>query len=207
MGTNNRRIATYDEEARREYLTGFRKRKAERRKNAETVRVEREKDERRQDRTAKRARLDELAGLRSKFVRDTPAASDEEDDEDDGVPRAGAGSKVERELTDDFSKKAFGADRVVVSTIIGGVGEDEEGEEVSDTEALLRELAAAHPAPARKPRSSTPHVAGAAGRAKSSSSKGKRKGGSSASNKKRHGLPNASGRKLKSGSGGKAARK
>ncbi|RYG44303.1 hypothetical protein EON67_11910, partial [archaeon] len=76
MGTNDRKIATYDEDARREYLTGFRKRKAERRKQAETVRAEREKGERRQDRAAKRARLDELAGLRSKFVRDAPTGEE-----------------------------------------------------------------------------------------------------------------------------------
>lgn len=50
MGRHNKLVVTYDEDARKEYLTGFRKRKAERRKVAQDRIKEMEKKARKEAR-------------------------------------------------------------------------------------------------------------------------------------------------------------
>jgi hypothetical protein len=138
--------ATYDEAARKDYLTGFKKRKDVRRKEAATQQEALAKEERRQARVE--ARRETLEANR--LLQHTLVLPDIFLPQRGGSGGGGGGAPAELKeeaFEDDFSRAAFGVGSVVVTTRLGGFGEEEGGaaaaaalaEESSDR---LRELAA-----------------------------------------------------------------
>ena len=128
----------YDEDARREYLTGFRKRKAERRVEALEKAREKEVAALKAMRSLKRKEASDFANghgangssLPRAWVKAGPDAKQNEEEEgSEEIDEPG----VERERTeyvDDFTRDAFGGEgAVVVTTALGWPGEEEDEEE------------------------------------------------------------------------------
>ena len=140
----------YDEDARREYLTVFRKRKAERRVEALEKAREKEQAALKALRSLKRKEASDFANghgangssLPRAWVKAGPDAAAENDDNNE---EGGGGNEeeidepgIERERTeyvDDFTRDAFGGEgAVVVTTALGWPGEEEEEEEEEEDE-------------------------------------------------------------------------
>lgn len=146
-------VVTYDEDARKEYLTGFRKRKQQRRKDAQDKIQQRLKDEKRAEKAEQRKAAREE--LTTTIEYDIP-----------GPLEADAGdAAATAEFADAFSKKAFGAQSVVVTTTLGAEGLEDGA---ADRMATLKALAMAH----RKTEERQKKKA-AAGRAKNREDNGK----------------------------------
>ena len=130
-------FATYDEDARREFLTGFKKRKDERRAKALMQESDMAKEARRQARAESRREAQEQLEYAN-------ALTSEVMPDDYGYADAvgGGGARDEAEFADDFSRAAFGASTVLVTTAEGWGDEEAEMslEKARDNE--LRELAA-----------------------------------------------------------------
>jgi len=138
----------YDEDARREYLTGFRKRKAERRVEALEKAREKELAALKAMRSLKRKEASDFANghgangssLPRAWVKAGPDAKQNEEVGEEGAEEIDEPG-VERERTeyvDDFTRDAFGGEgAVVVTTALGWPGEeeDEEEEEEEDDDA------------------------------------------------------------------------
>ena len=121
--------ATYDENARKEWLD-FRKRKNVRRKVAQAVNYEKERD------AAKQARLESRESSRAAAAAQTETII---------LPFTysnGGTDAAKEEYDDDFTKRAFGAGSVVVTTRMGGL-DGEAGQDLEfESREKLRELAA-----------------------------------------------------------------
>jgi len=135
----------YDEDARREYLTGFRKRKAERRVEALEKAREKEHAALKAMRSLKRKEASDFANghgangssLPRAWVKAGPDAKQNEGEEEEGDEEIDEPG-VERERTeyvDDFTRDAFGGEgAVVVTTALGWPGEEEDEEEEEEEE-------------------------------------------------------------------------
>lgn len=132
MGRREKLVVTFDESSRKEFVTGFRKRKQERRKKAIDEKAAIVKEARRQQRAKRRAAEAEVLVVSTEVMQDpllqAPGSASEL-----GIDGAAAGSRTLED--DDFSRRAFGADAVVVTTKFGLDGGDD------DDESLLEELA------------------------------------------------------------------
>jgi ribosomal RNA-processing protein 17 len=113
-------VVGFDEDERADYLTGFRKRKTQRREQAIVEMVEKARKDKLIERKERRAK--------QSYQTTMPTDSDNSDDED----------KVEQvSYTDDFSKQQFGASNVTVTTVIGFDGEDSDEDVDSLRDKLL----------------------------------------------------------------------
>jgi ribosomal RNA-processing protein 17 len=131
MGRREKISVEYDEAARNDFVTGFRKRKQQRRKVAEHQRLEIERKDKLERRAERRAAMQER-------MADIITEVDEFEE---------PANKSEA-FSDSFSKKAFGAAKVVVSTSFGLPDADEADEMDKD----LEDLVAAVPPPAKRMR-------------------------------------------------------
>jgi hypothetical protein len=135
-------FATYDEDARREFLTGFKKRKDERRAKALIQESEMAKEARRQARAESRReaqeQLEYANGLTSEVMPDDYGYAEAVG----GGGGGGGGARDEAEFADDFSRAAFGASTVLVTTAEGWGDEEAEMSLEKARDDELRELAA-----------------------------------------------------------------
>ncbi len=112
-------IVTFDEAERKEYLTGFHKRKVQRRLNA----IEQLKRQEREDRIRERAERREAEQERI----EANQAARRSNITMYNIPAPSMPSDKKEEYEDDFTKKAFGQDSVTVTTTFGlGNSSDEE---------------------------------------------------------------------------------
>jgi len=132
----------YDEEARREYLTGFRKRKAERRVEALEKAREKELVALKAMRDLKRKEASDFANghgatngsLPRAWVKAGPDAKEGEDGDEEEIDEPGV-ERERKEYVDDFTRDTFGGEgAVVVTTALGWPGDDEEEEEDEEDE-------------------------------------------------------------------------
>ena len=113
-------VIEFNEESRREFLTGFSKRKKERRKKAL-----RELDEKARNETiATRKELRDSLGLEQRVI--SLRKPRDEDEEDKKVLQSFASNQDVQQLHDDFSSHAFGSASVTVTTTIPKEDEKEE---------------------------------------------------------------------------------
>lgn len=109
MGRQDKLVVTFDEKSRLDFVTGFRKRRIQRKKAAvhqKEVAVKQEQSERRAERRAE---------LRALLAEGESAAAET------APPPA---ETVSASFADDFSKRVFGAENVIVSTTIGSLDDD-----------------------------------------------------------------------------------
>lgn len=106
----------FDEEARREFVTGFRKRKLQRKEEAKKKTKERERLQILEEKKERRDALHRL--LESRGLLDTPDISAAVDNDVSTI----------QEYTDAFTAKTFGGESVVVTTYEGLQGSDGEEE-------------------------------------------------------------------------------
>jgi ribosomal RNA-processing protein 17 len=112
-------IVTFDAAERKEYLTGFHKRKVQRRLDA----IEQLKQQERQDRIRERAERRDAEQERI----DSNRAARRSNVTSYNIPAPSMPSDKKEEYEDDFTKKAFGQDSVTVTTTFGlGNSSDEE---------------------------------------------------------------------------------
>jgi ribosomal RNA-processing protein 17 len=100
----------FDEKARFEFITGFRKRKLQRQKEAKVLQEEKKREERRQERAEKRKEFkDKLDAIQDpEDILLEPASTSE------GVKIASNASGTKASYEDAFTKSTFGSGRVVV---------------------------------------------------------------------------------------------
>lgn len=124
---------SYDEDARKEYLTGFRKRKQERRKVAQDQITLRVKEEKKAEKLELRRAAKEALTTTEEY--EVPSALPAPPE-----PSGPAAEAARAEFADDFSRARFGAQSVIVTTAVGLLDDDEDVERLDK----LKELAAAH---------------------------------------------------------------
>ena len=140
---------SFDADARKEFLTGFRKRKQERRKNAANAREKLQKMKQREDRSEKRKEMKEMIESRidDEFANEQRIKARKRRKQSET-------KRSESTFTDTFTENAFGSDTVVVVTTSEGIDEGEynsDGNEVDEFEDLARELRAQIGDSIRKP--------------------------------------------------------
>jgi len=143
---------TFDADARKEFLTGFRKRKQERRKNAANAREKLQKMKQREDRSEKRKEIKEMIESRidDEFANEQRIKARKRRKQSET-------KRSESTFTDTFTENAFGSDTVVVVTTSEGIDEGEfnsDGNEIDEFEDLARELRAQIGDSIRKPNDS-----------------------------------------------------
>ena len=117
-------VVGWDEEERRDHLTGFRKRKQQRREQAIIEMVE-------------KARKDKIIERQERRAKQPYEQSDSDHNASDSDD-----AEVEQvSYTDDFSKERFGASNVTVTTVVGFDGGEDSDD---DVDALKEKLAARH---------------------------------------------------------------
>ena len=122
-------IVTFDEDARKEYITGFHKRKVQRRIQAHEKLREQDRLQRIQDRAEKKeAEQERIVALkqskRSKVTVYSNHSMDNNDNEED---------KQIENYNDDFTKERFGRENVTVTTTFGfGNSSDEDDDDGYD---------------------------------------------------------------------------
>ena len=132
MPKRQRTYASYDEDARKEYLTGFHKRKVMRQKEAENNKLKLIKEEKQRQRAEKKLEIERMARAAEAAREDEDEGDDDPDDCKDAVVEVGRPSQpvVEELVGDEFTRKSFGAEAVVVTTRFGfdhsGVDEGDE---------------------------------------------------------------------------------
>ena len=125
MGRREKVVVTFDEKSRRDFVTGFRKRRAARIKKAEKVRTAQERSMKLTARGERRAEEKAKLVVSHELMEDPLMRASEP---------VGAVPPATAVTQDDFSRRAFGADAVVVTTTLGLLGDDGEDE---DDEAQL----------------------------------------------------------------------
>ena len=120
-------VVTFDEDERAEYLTGFRKRKAQRREQAIVEMVEKARKDKLEERADRREKKAEMAASSGNNL---TMEDNQSSDDEDAVEQVS--------FADDFSKERFGATNVTVTTVVGFDGEDSD----DDVDALREKLAA-----------------------------------------------------------------
>lgn len=114
-GRRSKVVVGWDEGERADYLTGFRKRKQQRREQAIVEMVEK----------ARKDKLIERQELRDKKPTYVPPSDDESESEEEKMEQVS--------FTDDFSKEHLGAANVTVTTVVGFDGDsDDEVESLKD---------------------------------------------------------------------------
>jgi ribosomal RNA-processing protein 17 len=145
MGRREKLVITFDENARKDFVTGFRKRKNQRRKKAEREKTKQEKEAKRTLRAEKKAEEQKNVVVSTELMMDPLMAPI-----DDGSDTEKKGKKGKEAVVagDEFTKKAFGADTVIVKTKMGFdadvddlVEEDEEKKEEDELLAFFAEKA------------------------------------------------------------------
>lgn len=132
-------MVSFDAEAREEFLTGFRKRKQERRKNAQRAREKLDKMKYRENRLSKQKELRELIDdtIDDEFANEQRLAAKKKRKRNEDAKRS------ENVFEDSFTENAFGSDSIVVVTTSEGVDgevDSNEEDELDEFEDLAREL-------------------------------------------------------------------
>ena len=147
-------VVGWDEDERKEYLTGFRKRKAERRNRAIEEMVEKERQERLGKRQDRREAEQDKKNARERVIEQVESVFDNVSrrvPKDDRVMKGEGGAAVKKTqkmqkkraapvlareaitYEDDFSRQNFGADNVTVTTTFGF--NDDDSNESSDSDS------------------------------------------------------------------------
>ena len=108
-------------------MTGFRKRKAQRREQAIVEMVEKARKDKLEERADRREKKAEMAASSGNNL---TMEDNQSSDDEDAVEQVS--------FADDFSKERFGATNVTVTTVVGFDGEDSD----DDVDALREKLAA-----------------------------------------------------------------
>ncbi|KAL3661263.1 hypothetical protein V7S43_013871 [Phytophthora oleae] len=169
MGANpNKRkksklVVTFDPDKRKEYLTGFHKRKQERRRfglDMEAYKVKkRQLEAKKQRREEQKEKLKEMNLLEDE--KESEDESEDESDDEEEKPVLGGAKAVTKVMTfnDDFTQDKFG-DVVTVTTSVGDLQSDSEGSgsdlEPSDDEEEAEKPD--HPAFRQKRKKEEPHL-------------------------------------------------
>lgn len=170
MGRREKLVITFDESARRDFVTGFRKRKNQRRRKAEREKTAQEKEAKRTFRAEKKAEEESKIVVSTELMKDPLMAPVEDvDASSSDEDKTKGGKKKGKEAVvagDEFSKKAFGADTVIVKTKMGFdvdaealAEEDEERKEEDELLAFFAEKAKTK----KKPSSHSNSSAGGSG--------------------------------------------
>ncbi|KAG1687044.1 hypothetical protein DVH05_005664 [Phytophthora capsici] len=157
-------VVTFDPDKRKEYLTGFHKRKQERRRfglDMEAYKVKkRQLEAKKQRREEQKEKLKEL-NLLEEEEEENEEESEEESDDEEEKPVLGGAKAVTKVMTfnDDFTQGKFG-DVVTVTTSVGDLQSDSEGSgsdlEPSDNEEEVEKPN--HPAFRHKKKKEEPHL-------------------------------------------------
>lgn len=141
--TNGKKEVVFDEAARVEYLTGFRKRKNERRKFGLAMQIMKETRERKEAVKARKsdilkannAERDKLLERGGALMKYGDSSSEGEDDDDEGSNGNGNNKKEESVFTDDNTTSMFGGSVSVIVNSGVDIKEDEDGEDRGGVDA------------------------------------------------------------------------